>query len=119
MPKIRVICHQMDTVTAARRIKIVWQQSVEDMVSRGAEGSGSDMAEVVAYLTKYFGKINVNTATIEQLLDFPGLPGNEARTVAAYRDRNGVFKDFAQLNAVRDENTGKLQEKRGLIAFSL
>jgi competence ComEA-like helix-hairpin-helix protein len=109
----------MDTVTATRRTRIGWQQSVDDMVSRGADGSGQEMAEVVAYLTKYFGKINVNTATVEQLQEFLGLTQTEATAIKAYRDRNGMFKDFEQLKAVPDVNAGKLQEKRELIAFSL
>ena len=109
----------MDTVTATRRTKIGWEQNVVDMVSRGAEGSDQEMAEVVAYLTKYFGKVNVNTATVAQLQEFIGLTEKEAQTIVAYRDRNGTFKDFEQLKAVPDANAGKLQEKRSMIAFSL
>jgi competence ComEA-like helix-hairpin-helix protein len=117
--KICVSCHEMDTVTAVRRTKIGWQQSVEDMVSRGAEGSDQEMAEVVEYLTKYFGKINVNTATVVQLQEFLGLTEKDAQAIAAYRERHGIFKDFEQLKAVPDVDAGKLQEKRSMIAFSL
>jgi len=117
--KICVSCHEMDTVTATRRTKIGWQQSVEDMASRGAEGSDQEMAEVVAYLTKYFGKININTATAVQLQEFLGLTEKDAQTIAAYRDRHGLFKDFEQLKTVPDVDAGKLQEKRSMIAFSL
>ena len=70
VPRICVSCHEMDTITAERRTQIGWQQSVEDMASRGAQGSDQEMAEVVAYLTKYYGKINVNTATVEQFRRF-------------------------------------------------
>jgi competence ComEA-like helix-hairpin-helix protein len=117
--RICVSCHEMDTVTGERRTRIGWEQSVGEMVSRGADGSEQEMAEVVAYLTKNFGKINVNTATAEQLQEFLGLTGKEAQAIAAYRDRNGPFKDFEQLKAAPDANAAKLQEKRSLIAFSL
>jgi competence ComEA-like helix-hairpin-helix protein len=117
--KVCVSCHEMDIVTATRRTRIGWERNVEDMVSRGAEGSDQEMAEVVAYLTKYFGKLNVNTATAQQLREFLGLSEKEAQAIAAYRDRNGTFKDFEQLKAVPDVSAGKLQEKRSLIAFSL
>ena len=112
-------CHDIDTVTGARRTKIGWQQTVEDMVSRGAEGSDQEIAQVLAYLTKNFGKINVNTATVEQLQEFLGLTEKEARTITAYRERKGTFKDFEQLMAIPDVNAEKLQEKRSLIGFSL
>jgi competence ComEA-like helix-hairpin-helix protein len=117
--KICAGCHEVDTVTAERRTQIGWQQSVADMVSRGAEGTDQEMAQVVAYLTKNYGKINVNTATAEQLQEFLGLTGKEAQGITAYRDRNGTFKDFDQLKAVPDVDARKLQEKRALIAFSL
>jgi hypothetical protein len=32
-----------------------WQQTVEDMIARGAEGSDDDIEAVVDYLTTYFG----------------------------------------------------------------
>jgi competence ComEA-like helix-hairpin-helix protein len=114
-----VSCHELDTVTAERRTQIGWQQNVEDMVSRGAQGSDQEMAELVAYLTKYYGKINVNTATVEQLRAFLELTEKEAQAIASYRDRNGKFKNIDQLKAVPNVNAGKLQEKRDLIAFSL
>lgn len=119
LQKVCVSCHEMDTVTATRRTRAGWEGTVEDMVSRGAEGSDEEIAEVVTYLTKYFGQINVNTATVEQLQEFLGLTGKEAQTITAFRDRNGAFKDFEQLTAVPDVNAGKLQEKRSLIAFSM
>ncbi len=117
--KVCASCHEMETVTATRRTKIGWEQSVADMVSRGAEGSDAEMANVVAYLTRYFGKINVNTATVAQFQEFLGLTEKEAQTITAYRERHGTFKDFEQLKAVPDVNAGKLQEKRSMIAFSL
>jgi competence protein ComEA len=117
--KICASCHEMDVVTAARRTRIGWEQSVADMVSRGADGTGQEMEEVVAYLTKYFGKVNINTATVRQLEEFLGLTEKEAQTIATYRDRNGSFKNLEQLKAVPEVNAGKLEEKKSLIAFSL
>ena len=117
--KVCVSCHEMEVVTATRRTQIGWEQNVDDMISRGAEGSDEEMAEVVRYLTKYFGKINVNTASVQQLEEVLGLSEKEAETITAYRDRNGKFKDFEQLTSVPGVNAGKLQEKRSLIAFSL
>lgn len=117
--KVCVGCHEMDVVTATRHTRIGWQQIVDDMISRGAEGSDPEMAATIAYLTKYFGKVNVNTASAKQLEEFLGLPGKEAEIITDYREHHGNFKDFEQLKSVPGVNSEKLQEKRNLIAFSL
>ena len=52
------------------------------MISRGAEGSGEDdMDAVVAYLTAYFGKVNVNTATAQDLEKMLELSQREAQEI--------------------------------------
>ena len=119
LEKFCVGCHELDVVTATRRTKIGWQQNVEDMISRGAEGSDQEMAEVVAYLTKFYGKVNVNTASQQQLQEVLGLTLKEAQAIVAYRDQNGKIKDFEQLKSVPGLSAEKLQEKRSLIAFTL
>src|SRR5438309_1003757 len=48
-------CHELATVVSSRRTKLAWEQMVDDMITRGAEGSDADMESVVAYLTAYFG----------------------------------------------------------------
>lgn len=49
-------CHPAeDAVKGARRSREGWQQVVEDMVVRGAEGSDQELKLVVDYLTEQFG----------------------------------------------------------------
>jgi len=112
-------CHEVSTVTGIRRTRIGWQTNVEEMVSRGAEGSDEDMEAVVGYLTRFFGKINVNTASAKDLQSFLGLSDKEAQAIVAYRQQNGNFKDFEQLKKVPGMDGEKLQAKRSQIAFSL
>jgi len=111
-------CHEITAVTASRYTQIGWRRTVDDMVSRGAEGTADQMAEIVAYLTRYFGKVNVNTASQAQLKDVLELPEKEARAIIAYRERNGDIKNLDQLKSVPGVNAQKLQEKSVLIAFS-
>ena len=117
--RVCATCHEIETVIGSRRTKLGWQQSVNDMISRGAEGSNEDMEAVVAYLTTYFGKVNVNTATIEDLERVLELSGQEAQAIVSYRERNTKVKDFEELKKVPGVSVEKLQAKRGLIAFSL
>jgi len=111
-------CHEIDTVIQARRTMIGWQDMVQDMVSRGAEGSDDELAAVVQYLTQFFGKINVNTATAKELGTFLGLDEKEAQAIVDYREKNGSFKDLEQLKKVPGVSAEKLQSKKELIAFS-
>ena len=117
--KICARCHELETVTSTLHTKIGWERIVDDMISRGAEGSDADMEAVVEYLTTYFGKINVNTASAEDLETSLGFSGKEAQAIVAYREQNGNFKDFEQLKNVPGVSEEKLQAKRSRIAFSL
>jgi competence protein ComEA len=111
-------CHEVSEATATRYTETGWRRTVDDMISRGAEGSDDEMAEVVAYLTKYFGRINVNTASQAQLQDVLSLPEKEAQAIVAYREHNGNIKTLEQLKSVPGVNAQKIQEKATLIAFS-
>jgi competence protein ComEA len=119
LKKICGTCHEVETVVASRRTRIGWERSVDDMVTRGAEGSDEDMAAVVRYLTAYFGKVNVNTAAAAEIEKSLGFSAQEAQAIVAYREKNGKIKDFEELNKVPGVSAEKLQAKRGLIAFSL
>jgi len=111
-------CHEIESVISSRHTKIGWQQVTDDMISRGADGSESEMAAVVAYLTTWFGKINVNTAPAEDLERMLGLSDKEARAILSYREHNGTIKSFDELEKVPGLGPDKLKGKRNLIAFS-
>ena len=116
--RICVGCHEVDTVTGSRRTEEGWKEVVGDMTSRGAAASDAETAEIVAYLSKNFGKINVNTASAQQLQGFLGLSEKEAQAIVRYRADKGRIKDFEQLKTVPGLDAAKLQEKRNLIAFA-
>jgi competence protein ComEA len=107
----------LETVTAARRTKGVWQQTIEDMADRGAEGSDEDMAAILSYLTTFFGRVNVNAASAEELQKSLGLSAKDAQAIVAYREQNGKINDFEQLTKIPGVDVDKLQAKRGWIAF--
>ncbi|HKE28537.1 MAG TPA: helix-hairpin-helix domain-containing protein [Bryobacteraceae bacterium] len=111
-------CHEITEVTAARYTETGWRRTVDDMISRGAEGSADEMDEVVAYLAKYFGRINVNTASRPQLQGVLGLPEKEAQAIIAYREHNGNIRNLDQLKSVPGVNAQRIQEKSTQIAFS-
>lgn len=48
-----------------------------------------------------FAKININTATVDELVLLNGLGENKAKAIIAYRDENGQFKDINELTKVK------------------
>lgn len=110
-------CHELDAVTNSRFTQSGWQQTVDDMVSRGAELDEAQTADVVAYLTKYFGKTNVNSASAAQLRDALAISDKDAQAIVAYREKNGPFKTIDQLKSVPGVNADQLQKKAAEIAF--
>ncbi len=49
-------CHGSENVVRARYDREKWESVVDDMVSRGAEGTDEELDKIVEYLVKNFGK---------------------------------------------------------------
>jgi putative heme-binding domain-containing protein len=49
-------CHGLEIITKTRLDKPGWEGLVDDMVSRGAQGTRDDLQKVVTYLSTNFGK---------------------------------------------------------------
>lgn len=116
--KICGTCHEIKQVTARRQTKSAWQGVVEDMVARGAEGSEEDMAAIVQYLAANFGRLNVNTATAEQIQKTLGFTDVEAKAIVAYRQQNGKIENYEALQKVPGIDAEKLRQKRGWISYT-
>jgi competence ComEA-like helix-hairpin-helix protein len=87
------------------------------MVGRGAELSEPEIVDVTAYLAKYFGQVNVNTAAAAQLEEALGLTEKEAQAIVSYRGQNGDIKGLDQLKSVPGVSPDKIQAKATAIAF--
>lgn len=118
LEKVCSSCHELETVTATRRTKGAWQQTIQDMVDRGAEGSDEDMAAILAYLTTFFGRINVNAASAQELEKSLDLSTKTAEAIVAYREHAGKINNFDELTKIPGVDAEKLQAKRGWIAFT-
>src|SRR5882757_2829278 len=49
-------CHSVSIATSQRMTQAQWSGVVNDMVSRGAQGSQQDLDNVTAYLATHFGQ---------------------------------------------------------------
>jgi competence protein ComEA len=58
------------------------------------------------------GKVNLNTATVEQLASLPGVGASLASRIVEYRTKSGGFKNANELMNVKgigEKNFGKLE----------
>ena len=53
-------------------------------------------------------KINLNTATKEQLMTLEGVGEDKANGIIAYKEQNGKFKTIYELLDITDENNRKV-----------
>ena len=111
-------CHSLDHVTASRRTRVAWEQVIDDMATRGADISDDQKSEIATYLTTYFGRINVNSATQAELQATLGLTDDEAKSLIGYREQNGPIKNLEQLKTISGLDAAKLDKKKDQISFA-
>jgi competence protein ComEA len=87
------------------------------MIERGAKGTDEEFTIVFDYLVAQYGRVNVNTATADEIAQVLGLPAKEAESIVAYRQTNGKFDGFEALMKVPDVDREKLEKSRDAISF--
>jgi hypothetical protein len=111
-------CHGLEGVMSMNTSKTAWQDLVEDMRGRGADGKDEDFKAIVDYLAKYFGAvIQVNKAAAKELQDQLDLTGDEASAIVKYREANMSIKDWAALEKVPGLDIKKLEPLKKRIKF--
>jgi|WetSurMetagenome_2_1015567.scaffolds.fasta_scaffold658820_2 competence ComEA-like helix-hairpin-helix protein len=61
------------------------------------------------------GKLNINTATEQQLLDLPGIGEVTAKRILTYRAETGKFSDVNDLRAIKGMSKKKIENLKSLI----
>ena len=111
-------CHEPERATSARNSKRQWEDIVDDMVSRGAEGSDDDAEAVVSYLSRNFGKpVNINSATAQEITQGLSFPTDQSEAIVKYRTDNGAFKTLEDVAKVPGLDAGLLDEQKKNIVF--
>lgn len=117
MVKLCVGCHEIDLVVARRHTREEWDGVVEDMIARGTKGTEAELSRVAEYLSKYLGKVSVNSATAKGLQDGLRITEQDAQVIVAWRDQHGKFKNFEEVRKVPGLDVAKIVGKRGWISF--
>jgi hypothetical protein len=50
------LCHDLDHITSIRQTREAWEDTVKIMIQRGAPVTPEEMALIVDYCTRYYGK---------------------------------------------------------------
>ena len=93
-------CHTVDRIVALRLSEEGWSNILREMTEVGVVIAPDDSDKILAYLTKYLKKININQATAKELAAALKLTPTQADKIVEYRTANGKFKDTADLKKV-------------------
>jgi competence ComEA-like helix-hairpin-helix protein len=111
-------CHPITRVTASRRSRSQWEEVIETMITtRGARVTDEEFETIVGYLTRAYGRVNVNQAPAEELGEVLGISEKVAATIVTYRHDHGAFQDFDALAKVPGIDREALEKKRDAISF--
>ena len=115
--KLCVSCHKPEVASAGRRTRGQWEDVVEKMINKGAKGSEDEFMLVLDYLVAEHGRVNVNNATANEMVEVLGVTREEGEAIVKHRRASGKFEDFDALAKVPQIDVKKLEKKRGAISF--
>jgi len=90
---------------------------VSAMAARGASASDQQFKDIVDYLAKYFGAVNVNQAPSNDIADVLEIPSQTAAAIVRYRSDNGDFSDLDNLKKVPGVDASVIEERKSRITF--
>ena len=111
-------CHGLDMVVSATMSPEEWKTTLDQMIKRGATLSKDERETVLEYLTVYFSadKLNVNTATADQLKVTLALTEAEANAILTARKTEKI-KDLEALKKINGVDPKKVDAKKSQLTF--
>jgi competence ComEA-like helix-hairpin-helix protein len=120
-------CHGVVGIVRARNSKEAWAEIVDDMISRGADATDEEIELIINYLAKNFGrdkppaaplpKVKVNQAKPEELSAGMFVPKETAEAIVDYREKNGPFKKWQDLEKVPGVDMKKVERDKDRYDF--
>jgi competence protein ComEA len=114
-------CHGLENVVRARMTKERWGAVVDDMMSRGAQGTDDEVEQVIAYLASNFGRatgtVKINKADAAELETALGISAADASAIVSYRSEKGNFKNLQDVTKVPGIDTRKIEAAKDRLEF--
>lgn len=123
-------CHTLEKIVTQRRTVEEWADTVYDMIGRGAMIFVEEADAIANYLGKSLGpeassaaagvapahspqpnspKLNLQTASTEELVEILKLDARLAREIVAYREEHGTFKTLKDLEKIPGVDTNLIE----------
>jgi len=111
-------CHSASQFLTAPRPYLRWEQTMQDMLDRGAVASDEQLDRILAYLVRNLTIVNVNTSPADQLAMTLQISGPVAEEIVAKRATRS-FGGVEELESVRgvDQRVIERLKARGLLQF--
>ena len=97
------------------RINLAMRLNDEDQIHVPSIGDGGSVQPAGSSPSTASGKLNVNTATVEELESLPGIGASRAAAIVEYRNTHGPFQRVEDLVEVSGIGDGILGSIRNLI----
>jgi competence ComEA-like helix-hairpin-helix protein len=111
-------CHTADRVVGSRRSRTQWEEVMTQMTTaRGAIIPDEDWDVVQNYLVRHHGRVNVNRAPVNELVEVLAVTPETAENIVKYRKEHGDFVDFDAFAKVPGLDLAKLEKLRDAISF--
>lgn len=117
--RVCIDCHGMEMMEGKRYTREVWQETVEQMVRRGAQASGDDAQTIIDYLAANYApaKIHINRESATELqIDLP-LTSKAAAAIVHYRREHGDFKSIEDLAKIPELDPAIVRENKDRFVF--
>ena len=111
-------CHELDDIFLARKTQREWDETVSEMVTKGADGNATQFALIKRYLTRTYGVVGINTAPAAEISAVLGLSAKDAAAIVEYRKTHGDFADRAGLSKVEGIDQKKIDEQPDTLKFT-
>ena len=110
-------CHELERSISPRQDRVGWQQTMDKMVSLGAEITDQDYNTILNYLAKNYPgeempKLNINKASAIEFESRLTLPRSQAAAIIEYRTKNGPFKAIDDLKKVPGVDAARIDAKK-------
>jgi competence ComEA-like helix-hairpin-helix protein len=111
-------CHPADRIVGSRRTRTQWEEVMTTMqTARGAVIADEDWDVIQTYLVKHYGRVNVNRATVDDLVEVLGVTAEKGDAIVKYRKEHGNFEDFDAFAKVPGLELEKIEKLRDAISF--
>jgi competence ComEA-like helix-hairpin-helix protein len=94
-----------------------WVETIDVMRGLGAKGTDEQFERVLRHLLRTQTKVNVNTATAEQIAPVLDISYAAAAVLVKHRGEKGAFKTIEDVKKVAGLDPVKLEERKDRIAF--